>query len=185
MVSDYEKSARTTRTQIGEFGYETKTGTFTHWPVVPSFVRLSGVVKRAGFSAVVSVATSAVGLMLLATLVYLNMLESHAATVVASCVMIGPTYVLNRRFVWGKLSRSSLRKEIGPFWLLGLTTIALTAAVVRVLEQHFEGVWSSPLQRTFVVTSADVSVGVAMWGVQFWLLERYLFKSSTSEHQHT
>ena len=92
------------------------------------------------------------------------------STIFANVVAAFPSYWLNRRWAWGKGGRSHLFKEVLPFWVMSLASIAFSmvgASVARYLGQHFQ---LHHLEQTALVLFANVmSFGV------FWVLKLMVF----------
>jgi len=96
------------------------------------------------------------------------------ANLIAVCCGIVPSYVANRRWVWNRPGRGSLTREVLPFWALSLTGLAVsTVAVARVSSAT--AAWSAA-SRALVFPVANVSVFVALWVVQFVVLDRVIFR---------
>ncbi|HKE76034.1 MAG TPA: bifunctional glycosyltransferase family 2/GtrA family protein [Acidimicrobiales bacterium] len=139
---------------------------------LPDRRRLRQVVRYAGVSVVATVTS----LTVLAVLVSTNAVPAGWANVMATLAGITPSFVLNRRWVWGLRGRTSLAAEVVPFVAMSLTALVLSTAAVswvaRVADAHGAG---SPA-RTAAVLAANVTVFGSLWVLQFLLLDRVLFR---------
>ena len=81
-------------------------------------------------------------------------------------------YVLNRRWVWQKSGRSSLKREILPFWIMSISGIVLalfTASWARNFSNaHHLDHWA----RTVVIVGANFCAFGIIWVVKFIILNR-------------
>jgi putative flippase GtrA len=105
-------------------------------------------------------------------------IEPWRANVLATAIGTVPSYLLNRRWVWRRSTRSDPWREIVPFWALsfaglGLSTLAVDLADHAAADVHITG-WSL----TTVLLLANVASFAALWVVQFALLDRVLFRAA-------
>lgn len=127
----------------------------------------------------VSVGTTLLSAAVLVALASGAGVPAGAANVVAVLCGIGPSYVANRRWVWGRTGRGDLLREATPFWLLSIVgLVASTVAVARV--GALGASWSSAA-RSVALPLANLSVFGALWLLQFVLLDRVLFRTRTGE----
>ncbi len=81
-------------------------------------------------------------------------------------------YFLNRKWVWGKSGRSSLSREILPFWVMTISG-TLLALLTTSLAREFSNAHSlSHLMRTAVVIGANCCAFGIIWVVKFIVLNR-------------
>jgi|SRR5579875_52740 len=118
-----------------------------------------------------SVISTAVSLFVLGIVFGVLRLWSEVpSTIFANVVAAFPSYWLNRRWAWGKSGRSHLLKEVLPFWVMSIASIAFSmvgASVARYLGQHFH---LHHLEETALVLFANVvSFGI------FWVLKLMVF----------
>ena len=90
----------------------------------PSSVKL---IKYA-FVSVISTVVSQVTLILVFGVFHL--MSEVPANVVANVLATVPSYVLNRRWVWGKSGKSHFWKEVAPFWILSFVGLAFSSLAV-------------------------------------------------------
>ena len=126
----------------------------------------------------VSVLTTTLSTTILSGLTYTNVTSAAHANVIATVAGIGPSYVLNRRWVWRRTGRSDIAREVVPFWAMCLSAlVASTWAVSRGAgwaTTHGLG----PAARTAVVLAANLATFGSLWVAQFLLLDRVLFRST-------
>jgi putative flippase GtrA len=134
-------------------------------------------VRRMIRCAGVSVTTTLLSLAVLGVLVTVRFLPAGWANVVATMAGIGPSYWLNRRFVWGRLGAHDLSREVLPFWAMSLTALVLSSVAVSGAASWADHVQLSVGLRTAVVLAVNVAVFGSLWIAQFFLLDRVLFRS--------
>lgn len=83
-----------------------------------------------------------------------NLLEwtAKSSSILATSVGAVPSYVLNRRWAWGKTGKSHLWKEIVPFWAIAFLGLVFST-------------WSSDFAETYV-RDHDYSLAVERLAVQ-------------------
>ena len=118
-----------------------------------------------------SVITTGVSLIVLALVFGVLRLWSEVpSTIFANVVAAFPSYWLNRKWAWGKGGRSHMVKEVLPFWVMSLTSIAFSmvgASVARSLGHTWH---LHHLEQTVLVMAANVvSFGI------FWVLKLIVF----------
>jgi putative flippase GtrA len=128
----------------------------------------------------VSVVAALTSLTVLGILVGTRTSTAGWANLVATAVGTVPSFELNRRWVWGRSGRRSIRAEVVPFGLLsaaglGLSTLTVTAAA-RWADQAALG----DAARTVAVQGASVLAFGTLWLVQFVILDRVLFRRPRS-----
>lgn len=124
----------------------------------------------------VSVITTLLSLSVLAALVATRLVAAGWANVVATVAGIGPSYWLNRRWVWGRSGAHSLTREVLPFWALSLSALVLSTLAVASIARWADHAQLSVSVRTAVVLATNVSVFGSLWIAQFVLLDRVLFR---------
>ena len=98
------------------------------------------------------------------------------ANVIATLAGIGPSYVLNRRWVWRRGGPSSTSREVAPFVALSIAGLVLsTIAVARVAVVG--RTWPGAI-RTIALPAANVGTFAALWVAQFVVLDRFLFRAA-------
>src|SRR5215831_619331 len=128
-------------------------------------IRRSPHVQRVARCLLVSAFTTCVSLTILTLLLRIAGMEAWRANFVAVAVGIVPSYLLNRRWVWGVSGRSDPGREVAPFWLMslaGLDRIATDAS------------WS-PGVHTASVLLANAGTFAVLWIAQYLVLDQVLF----------
>ena len=67
------------------------------------------------------------------------------SNVIAVCCGIVPSYLANRSWVWAKTGRSSLVREVVPFWMLSLAGLVASTVAVAWVASSTRG-WSTSLR---------------------------------------
>ncbi|HEU4842526.1 MAG TPA: GtrA family protein [Ilumatobacteraceae bacterium] len=122
----------------------------------------------------VSMVTSVLSLSLLAVLVYQSSMSPAWANVVASLAAVGPSFALNRRYAWRCTGRGHVRRELLPFWVYALCSLAACTAAVDLAGHWAATSGVAPATRTAVVLGANIAMSMVLWCGQFTLLERTL-----------
>jgi putative flippase GtrA len=123
----------------------------------------------------VSVIATLVGLSTLAVLVDIGHWSATGANVVATALGTIPSFELNRRWVWGRDGRRSLRREVVPFCGLCLLELVASSAAVHATAAWTQGEdWGRGV-RTLADLAANVSTYGLLWMVQYAVLDRLLF----------
>jgi putative flippase GtrA len=96
------------------------------------------------------------------------------ANVIAVLCGIGPSYVFNRRWSWGRDGRGDLTREVVPFWVLSIVGLVVsTIAVARVAA--IAATWPATA-RSVALPAANTAVFGVLWVAQFALLDRVIFR---------
>lgn len=98
------------------------------------------------------------------------------ANVVATAVGTVPSYLLNRRWVWGRHGAGDPWREVLPFWLLSFVGLGLSTGAVLVADRLCAGIGLVGSARTLALLAANVSAFGVLWVAQFLLLDRVLFR---------
>lgn len=125
------------------------------------------------YSAVSGIST-VTSLTILGVLVGLFGVDAVLANVLATAVGTVPSFELNRRWVWFDQSQRSVLRQITPFCTLSFAGLVISTLTVRVVSAR-----TIDLSRgwhTLAVEAANVSAYGALWVVQFFLLDRVLFR---------
>lgn len=95
-------------------------------------------------------------------------LSAEVSNVIAVAAGTVPSYSLNRRWVWGKASKSHLWKEVVPFWVLSFIGLVFSTVVVAVVETYND--------TTVAISGANLGAFGVLWVGKFLLLHYVLFK---------
>jgi putative flippase GtrA len=121
----------------------------------------------------VSVISTVTGLTVLGLFVGVCGVGAVAANVAATAAGTGPSFELNRRWVWSRAGPRSVGREVVPFCALSFAGLLLSTVTVRaasVLTAH-----TGRLMHTGAVELANVGAYGCLWVLQFVLLDRVLF----------
>jgi putative flippase GtrA len=141
----------------------------------PSTVKLG---KYAGVSVISTVVSQ---LVLFLTFGVFRLMPAVAANVVANVVATIPSYVLNRRWVWGKAGRSHMWKEVMPFWVLSFIGLAFSSFAVWVADAVAKDIGLHHAGTTLLVNAANLASYGILWIVKFLVYEK-IFHIDPVEH---
>ncbi len=127
-----------------------------------------------------SIVSMAIGLLALGVGIDVFHFSPTVANVFAIAVCTGPSFELNRRWVWNVRGRAGAG-EIVPFCLLAAAGLVLSTLAVRYAGSHsvsFANPW-----RTFAVDGANLAAYAQLWVIRYFVLDRFLFADKTGEPQ--
>jgi putative flippase GtrA len=127
----------------------------------------------------VSVTTTLLSLSILVALTSFGM-AGAPANVIATLCGIGPSYVLNRRWVWQLRARSDVWHEVVPFWLLAIVGLVASTLAVAAADSWANAMGLDGLVRSMALVTANLFAFGVLWVAQFLVLDRILF----GRHQH-
>ncbi|MGD0881945.1 MAG: GtrA family protein [Acidimicrobiales bacterium] len=119
-------------------------------------------------------AISALTSIVVLTFVYgvLRLWTEVYSTLFANIVAGVPSYVLNRRWVWGRSGRSHWWREILPFWVMSLTGIGFAIYAATLARDFSDAHHLHHTTRTVVVVGANVAAFGIVWLLKFLILNR-------------
>jgi len=128
-------------------------------------------------------AISALTSLVVLTIVYgVLRLWTEVVSVLFSNVVAGiPSYLLNRRWTWGKSGRSHLWREIVPFWVMSLTGIGFALFTAQLAHNFADSHHLQHLARTVLVVGANVAAFGILWVVKFMVLNRLFAQIADAE----
>jgi putative flippase GtrA len=132
------------------------------------------IVQRMSRCLLVSVGTTLLSAAVLVVLALGVGVPAGSANVVAVLCGIGPSYLANRNWVWGRSGRSRLLSEVLPFWALSLAGLVISTVAVSMVGSAAAN-WSTTA-RAVALPFANLSTFAALWLVQFALLDKVLFR---------
>lgn len=97
-------------------------------------------------------------------------LPAAASAVIAWLCGAVPNFWLNRRWTWRRSGRIHPRRELLPYLVIILGTLALAAVVTRAVDAALAD--SAAATRTTMVAAAFLGVYVVMFLVRYLLLDR-------------
>lgn len=137
--------------------------------------RSGGVVGRMARCLSVSVLTTLLSLVTLAVLVGWWGTTPWLANVIATAAGTVPSFLLNRRWVWGREGSGDLWREVVPFWALSFAGLVLSTAAVAAAAAWASSIGLVGPNRTAVLLLANVGSFAVLWIGQFLVLDRVLF----------
>lgn len=101
---------------------------------------------------------------------------AKSSSVLATSVGAVPSYVLNRRWAWGKSGKSHFWKEIVPFWVLAFIGLAFSTWTSDFAETYVESHHNlSRSVQTLVVQGAYLGAFAVLWVVKFVIFNKIIF----------
>ena len=110
-------------------------------------------------------------------------LPAAASAVIAWLFGAIPNYWLNRRWTWRRTGRVHARRELLPYVLIILGTLALAAVVTKAVDSALSD--SSAATRTTLVAASFLGVYVVMFLVRYFLLDRLFGRLEKLDEQQT
>jgi len=89
------------------------------------------------------------------------------SNVTAVSVAAVPAFVLNKRWVWSRDGRVSLRREILPFWVFTLAGLLLSTLLVTLVKGMSDS--------TLLVMAANIAGFGVLWVAKFLFLDQIMF----------
>lgn len=84
------------------------------------------------------------------------------ANAFAAMVAVIPAYLLSRYWVWEVSGPNSVKREIGPFWLIAIAGLVLSTAAAEAADRLFGSEW--------LVSVGSLAGYFVVWVVKFALL---------------
>jgi putative flippase GtrA len=115
------------------------------------------------------VSVVAVGLSQLTLLTCTVLLDMSpvGANLTACAVATGPSYMLNRAWVWGRTGGHDVWREVLPFWIIAFIGLGFSTLLV-----HLASFWSdAPL----VTNAANLTAYGVLWVGKYLVLDQLLF----------
>lgn len=97
------------------------------------------------------------------------------ASTLATAISAIPSYVLNRRWAWGKTGRSHVWREVVPFWALALIGWAFSTYSVKLAEDALRNSSLSHPAKTGIDVVVYVAAFGILWVIKFIIFNRWLF----------
>ncbi len=128
-------------------------------------------------------AISALTSLVILTIIYgvLRLWSEVVSTLIANLLAGIPSYLLNRRWVWGKSGRSHLWREILPFWVMSVTGIGFALYTASLAQQFANTHHLHHLARTVLVVGANVAAFGILWLLKFLILNRLFAQVADAE----
>ncbi|HZD64630.1 MAG TPA: GtrA family protein [Acidimicrobiales bacterium] len=129
-------------------------------------------VKFAAVSAICVVVTQGV---LFLTFGVLRLGTAIECNVIAIAVAAVPSYLLNRRWTWGRTSRSRVFREVLPFWTMSFTGLVVSTGAAALGAQVAHSLGLSHLATSITVNGSNLAAYAILWVGKFLFLDRLLF----------
>jgi putative flippase GtrA len=94
---------------------------------------------------------------------------AKSSNITAVSISAVPSYVLNRRWAWGKRGKSHLWKEVVPFWALAFLGLAFSTWAADWAETQFD-------RNALAVNFAALGAFGILWVGKFVIFNEVLFK---------
>ena len=143
----------------------------------PSSVKL---IKYAGVSLISTIVSQVV---LLITFGKFHV-PAVGANLVANVVATVPSYVLNRRWVWGKGGRSHFWREVAPFWVLSFIGLAFSSLAVWLASEFAHHHHLSHPTTTLLVNAANLLSFAILWVVKFVIYNKLFHVEPIEYEEH-
>ena len=131
--------------------------------------------KKAIKYTLVSVISVAVSQVVFAIAYNLFDWTAKSASVLATSVGAVPSYVLNRRWAWGKRGRSHLWKEIVPFWVIAFVGLVFSTWSSDFAETYVRDHEYSQLVERLAVQGAYFGAFAILWVAKFIVFNKLIF----------
>jgi putative flippase GtrA len=111
----------------------------------------------------------------------------HVAPGLASCLawLAGavPNYWLNRSWAWRRRGRPDLRREVLPYVVIVLTTLALATLLTGAVDRWSRHSATGPTARVVLVAGTFLAVYVAVFLLRFLLFDRLFTRLDRPAHR--
>ncbi len=97
------------------------------------------------------------------------------AQVSANLAATPPSYFLNRMWVWQRKERSSIWREVVPFWTIAIVQFAISVWFVGRAEGWVHSLTNNENLRTVGFVFSSLSIYGVMWVGKFILFNKVLF----------
>jgi putative flippase GtrA len=128
----------------------------------------------------VSLIATVTSLTVLGVLVSTTAMPAAMANVIATAVGTFPSFELNRRWVWRRTGRRSMRAELVPFWIVSFAGLALSTCAVILSAAWADSAGLQGFARTAAIEVANIAAWGSLWVAQFLVLDRFLFRTEVT-----
>lgn len=101
--------------------------------------------------------------------------SARSANMTAVGLSAVPSYWLNRAWVWKKTDRSSMLREVVPFWAMAFIGLVFSTWAADFAATHASSLSSSRGVQTVIVMAASLAAFGVLWIGKFVVLNRVLF----------
>ena len=106
------------------------------------------------------------------------------ANIVANVLATIPSYVLNRRWVWGKSGKSHFWKEVAPFWILSFVGLAFSSLAVWLAGEFARYHHLNHLDTSTLVNLANLLSFAILWMVKFVIYNKLFHVDPVEFEEH-
>ena len=101
-------------------------------------------------------------------LVFINVFHwpDVLSNVLSACIAAGPAYYVTRRWVWNKMGKNEMGREILPFWLFAVLGLLLSSLAVWAV---------SGVDIKFIANVASLGAYGVVWVIKFFFLDAVSF----------
>jgi putative flippase GtrA len=130
----------------------------------------------------VSVISALTSLVILTIIFGVLRLGSEVYCTLFANIMAGiPSYILNRRWVWGKSGRSHIWREILPFAVMSITGIGFALYTASLAHNFADVHHLQHVARTVLVVGANIAAFGILWLLKFVILNRLFAQIADAE----
>jgi putative flippase GtrA len=106
---------------------------------------------------------------------FIGILDRHpvSSNVVAVSLTSIPVFILNKRWVWSRDDKVSLRREVLPFWVFTLAGLLLSTLLVALAHAVSDS--------QILVMAANLTGFGVLWVAKFLFLDEVMFGHSERE----
>ncbi len=99
--------------------------------------------------------------------------------VIATVIATFPAYWLNRTWTWGKRGKSSLWREILPFWAMAFIGLVLSTIAVGVAAHNADLISNKKVVKDLVVHFANFTTYGLIWIARYAIFNKFMFGPGT------
>jgi len=117
----------------------------------------------------VTIVSTIIGLTVLSFGIFVLEWPALTANVLSVFISTPPSYLLNRRWVWGKNGDHSVAGEVRPFWIMALLGLVVSTVIVSTVDRYTDvGI---------IILFAQMASFGLLWLLKFAFLEKVLWKA--------
>jgi putative flippase GtrA len=144
----------------------------------PSSVKL---IKYAGVSLISTIVSQVTLIMVFGVF---HLMSEVPANILANVLATVPSYVLNRRWVWGKSGKSHFWKEVAPFWILSFIGLAFSSLAVWIAGDIARSHGLSHGATALLVNLANLLSFGILWIVKFVIYNKLFHVAPVEYEEH-
>ena len=113
-----------------------------------------------------------------------HLMSEVPANILANVLATVPSYVLNRRWVWGKSGKSHFWKEVAPFWILSFIGLAFSSLAVWIAGDIARSHGLSHGATALLVNLANLLSFGILWIVKFVIYNKLFHVAPVEYEEH-